>query len=289
MNIVMLVFVGVFVGLAGGMFGIGGGIVLIPALTELIGPDQHRYQAAAMIVNACVGVSAVVQHRRAKAIDSAAVTRFLPIAGAAAVVGVGISEMGVFAGGGEVYLRGIFGLFLFLCGAIEAYRLLKKNEPVDPAAPSQAPARVTWSMAALVAIPTGVVAGLLGVGGGIVAVPLQRRFLRIPMRIAIANSTVIIIATSLVGAIVKNCAYAAENEGSLAPIFLAVIVVPTAVIGSLVGSRLTHRIPLRALKGLFVVLLMIAAVRFTYGALHPSPRVDSLETTAARTTGAVIS
>ena len=289
MNGVMLVFVGILVGLAGGMFGIGGGIVLIPALTELIGPDQHRYQAAAMIVNACVGVSAVVQHRRAKAIDSTAVMRFLPIAGVAAVAGVGISEMSVFAGGGEAYLRGIFGLFLFFCGVVEAYRLLKKNEPVDPAARSQAPARVTWSMAALVAIPTGVVAGLLGVGGGIVAVPLQRRFLRIPMRIAIANSAVIVIATSFIGAIVKNCAYAAENEGATAPILLAAIVVPTAIIGSMVGSRLTHRIPLRALKGLFVVLLLIAAVRFTYGALNSSPNAESLETASARTTGAVIS
>ena len=34
--------IGLVVGLAGGLFGIGGGIVLIPVLGEIFGPDQHK-------------------------------------------------------------------------------------------------------------------------------------------------------------------------------------------------------------------------------------------------------
>lgn len=289
MNIAQLILVGIFVGLAGGMFGIGGGIVLIPALTELVGPDQHRYQAAAMIVNAFVGISAVVGHRRADAIDTADIKKFLPIAAVAAVAGVGISELNVFAGRGEAYLRGLFGLFLFLCGVIEGYRLLRPGSQDNPSKEPITRVRLTWRLTVLVAVPTGLVAGLLGVGGGIVAVPLQRRFLRMPMRNAIANSAAIIIATSFIGAIVKNYAYAVENEDPIGAIALAAIVVPTAVVGSLIGSRLTHRLPIRALKGLFVVLLMIAAARFTHGAVQSLPKASSEPIAVARSAEAFIS
>ncbi len=275
MNVPALIIVGLSVGLAGGMFGIGGGIVLIPALNELLGPDQHRYQAAAMIVNLFVAVPAVIQHRRAKAIDAVTVMRLLPLAAAAVVAGVAVSEMGVFAGSGEAYLRGLFGLFLFFCAALEGYRLLRPRAPsAGVAEQTVVSTRLRWPLAAMVAVPTGLSAGLLGVGGGIVAVPLQRWLLRIPMRKAIANSAAVIIATALIGAITKNWAYAADNQGSFDAIVLAAIFVPTAVAGSLVGARMTHRLPLRVLKGLFILLLMVAAARLVYGAARSLPKAS---------------
>ena len=120
--------------------------------------------------------------------------------------------------------------------------------------------------AALVALPTGFLAGLLGIGGGLLAVPLQRRLLRIPIRTAIANSATIIIATSLIGAFVKNYAYATWHAQWTAPLTLAAVLIPTAIVGSLGGSRLTHRLPVRAIKLAFLVLLVLASVRLMYKA-----------------------
>jgi uncharacterized membrane protein YfcA len=112
---------------------------------------------------------------------------------------------------------------------------------------------------------------LLGVGGGILAVPLQRRFLHISIRTAIANSAAIIVATSLVGALAKNYAVMSEVENPREPILLALVLIPTAVVGSLVGSRFTHRVPVQLVKGAFNLLLLLAAVRLTYSAVRSLP------------------
>ncbi len=165
---------------------------------------------------------------------------------------------------GEAYLRLIFGLFLFLCAAYDVYRLSRRAEPSAPTNPPQ-----DWKLTALVALPIGFTAGLLGVGGGILAVPLQRRFLGVPIRNAIANSAAIIVATSLVGSIYKNLAYAADPSvtSGTDPMLLAMILIPTAVAGSLVGSRLTHVVPLHLVKGGVVMLLLVSSVRMIQTAL----------------------
>lgn len=270
MELLPLVVVGLFVGLVGGMFGVGGGIILIPALNEVLGPNQHHYQSTAMIVNLFVAVPAVYQHHCVRAVDMATVLRMVPLAVAAVVVGVAVSELGVFAGEGEAYLRGLFGFFLFACAAYDIYRMWRKSA-AGPAPLGGAAARPRWVSLAAVALPTGFASGLLGVGGGILAVPLQRRFLHTPIRTAIANSAAIIVATSLVGALAKNYALMSDVESSRGPILLACVLIPTAVVGSLVGSRFTHRVPVQLVHGAFDLLLLLAAVRLTYSAVHSLP------------------
>ncbi len=249
---------------------------MIPAMTELLGPDQHLYQSAAMIVNFFVVVPAVYQHSRAGAIERAAVIRIVPPALLAVVAGVGLSELPAFRGDQEVYLRGVFALFLLLVGVYELARLYLR-----PSAQTETTKQVTssshgcppisWTRGAAVALPTGLLAGLLGVGGGLLAVPLQRWFLRIPLRSAIANSATVIIATSLIGATAKNYAYLTAHAWSMKPFVLAAVLAPSAMIGSLYGSKLTHRLPLRTVKAAFCALLIAAALRLTVAAVSSFP------------------
>lgn len=271
LELLPLVIVGLFVGLVGGMFGVGGGIILIPALNEVLGPNQHLYQSTAMIVNLFVAVPAVYQHHCVKAVEVATVLRIIPLAVASVVVGVAVSELGVFAGEGEAYLRGLFGLFLFACAGYDTYRMLRKTGATGTAPNGCAADRPHWVSLAAVALPTGFASGLLGVGGGILAVPLQRRFLHTPIRTAIANSAAIIVCTSLVGALAKNYAVMSDVESSRELILLACVLIPTAVVGSLVGSRFTHRVSVKLVKGAFDLLLLLAAVRLTYSAVQSLP------------------
>ncbi len=263
LDILALLLIGLLAGGAGGLLGVGGSIVMIPAMTEVLGPDQHLYQAAAMIVNFFVVVPAVVQHRRARAIELSTVRRLMPMALVAVLLGVGVSELSFFSGEGEARLRGLFGVFLLLMAGYDLYRLFRREgSTIDRG--SIGGGGLSWARAAAVAVPTGLVAGLLGVGGGLLAVPLQRRILRIPIRTAIANSATIIIATSLFGAAAKNYAFVTGHGHTLQSFLLAAVLTPTAIVGALFGSRLTHRLPLKWVKALFFALLIIAGLRLTW-------------------------
>jgi len=277
-DIVLLVLIGLFGGLVGGMLGVGGSVVMIPAMTELLGPNQHLYQAAAMIVNFFVVVPAVYQHRRARAIDFRTVARLVPLSILAALAGVAVSELPMFRCSGETYLQGAFGAFLIIIAAVDLFRMSRAktrdtiNELKDNPA-RLSPQRITWRFAAYVAIPTGLIAGLLGVGGGVLAVPLQRRFLRIPLRQAIANSAAVIIPTSLLGATAKNLAIMDRHIDGTSPFVLAAILIPMAVLGSFIGSRWTHIAPLKMIRVAFWVLLMVAGTKLVYttaSSLRPS-------------------
>lgn len=265
----ILSLIGLLAGGVGGLLGVGGSIIMIPAMTEMFGPQQHLYQSAAMIVNFFVVVPAVIQHRRAGAVNKATVARIMPLALVAVVLGVVASEIPLFRGTGEAKLRGVFGLFLFFVAANEFYRLIhpiEEHVPVSSGDPSKTP-HISWRLAASVALPVGFVAGLLGIGGGLIAVPLQQRLLKIPIRNAIANSAALIIATSIVGAASKNYAFMSSPAGNLKPLLYAAVLIPTAIIGSYVGAHLTHRVPMRTVKIGFFLLLATAAVRLCYTAL----------------------
>lgn len=279
LELLVLTFIGLVAGALGGLLGVGGSVIMIPALTEVLGPNQHLYQAAAMIVNFFVVVPALIQHRRARAIDVAAVVRMTPLATVAVLAGVGASELPWFSDDREAYLRGLFGVFLLMLACYDLCRMLRRTSgaapQVVPADAGRSPIEAdraspvpiyTWPRLAAVALPTGLIGGLFGVGGGMVSVPLQRRVLRMPIRSSIANSAAVMLSTSLIGAVVKNAAFAAEHGSIGRPLRIAAILIPTAILGSLYGSKLTHRLPINMVRAAFFVILTVAAIRLIYGA-----------------------
>lgn len=253
--------IGLGAGLLGGLLGVGGSIVMIPALTEVFGPRQHLYQAAAMIVNFFVVLPAVHYHVRAQAVQRAVVSRLAPTAVVSVILGVLASEWPGFKGRGEAYLTILFGLFIFLLGVQNVVMFLRAGG--DPSTRAFDPVRDRWRAALGAGVPTGFVAGLLGVGGGVICVPLQNRFLGIPLRNAIANSAATILALCLVGAATKNYALAAgHTEYTLGQsLGIAAALAPTALVGGLLGARLVHRLPVRAIRFVLIVFLVVAAVR----------------------------
>jgi len=64
----VLALIGLAAGALGGLLGIGGSIIMIPALAIFLGDDQHLYQAAAMVVNIAVALPAAIRHKRAGAL-----------------------------------------------------------------------------------------------------------------------------------------------------------------------------------------------------------------------------
>jgi uncharacterized membrane protein YfcA len=260
--IACLVLIGLIAGCLGGLLGVGGSIVMIPAMMLLLGPDLHVYQGAAMIVNFFVVVPATLQHIRHKAVVPSIVRATIPSAAVTVLLGVQLSQSRWLSGANEIHLSRIFGLFLWYEAAYNLWRMLPRPpRPNTPALNPDAAAGEAfsfWRVVATVGFPTGFIGGLLGVGGGILAVPCQQLFLGLPLRKAIANSAATIICVSAIGATFKNYHLAHDGVALARPIGLAAILIPTAVLGAHAGARLTHVVPLRLLRLLLAVLMAYA-------------------------------
>jgi len=101
-------------------------------------------------------------------------------------------------------------------------------------------------------IGAGVVSALLGIGGGLVKVPVMHVIMGVPLRVATATSNLMIGITASAGAIIYLL------RGGIDPFVAA----PTAIgvfLGATLGSRTAHRIDVRVLRGLFVAILLYTA------------------------------
>jgi len=111
-----------------------------------------------------------------------------------------------------------------------------------------------WVMLVLVGAIGGLLSGLFGVGGGIIMVPLLVLLTSMDQRRAAATSLAAIIPAALVGSL----SYLAQGEVDLlAGLYVSI----GAVVGALLGTALLKRISLPWLRWMFIVLLLLVAVR----------------------------
>ncbi len=271
--------IGLLAGVVGGMLGIGGSIIIIPALILYLqqtgggyrGNDQHLLQAAAMICNVFIAAPSVLAHWRAKAILPRIVVWLIPSALAGSLLGVRVSNSSAFARENGGYLAMLFAGFLVYVAIFNMWRMVRGG-PADRAQ-EDAGEVSAWRVVG-VGVPMGFMAGLLGIGGGVLAVPAQQIFLRLPLRNSIANSAMTIVFSALIGAVYKNVTLPSHDISMLRSLTLAAMLVPTAMIGSYAGGRLTHVLPRRVLQLVFIVFMgTIAYMTFSAGwrAIHAHP------------------
>jgi uncharacterized membrane protein YfcA len=100
----------------------------------------------------------------------------------------------------------------------------------------------------------GVASALLGIGGGIVKVPLMHLTMGVPLRVATATSNLMIGITAAASTVIYVV------HGGIDPYVAG----PTAIgvfLGASAGSRLSHRVDLRLLRWLFVIVLGYTALQ----------------------------
>ena len=259
---VWLSLAGVVAGVLGGLLGIGGSSIMLPAMVLILGAVKdgveqiHQYQAAAMMVNFLLIVPSVAAHARKRAIWKGVWAYMAP----AALVGIilGVQASWLFEGAGAEYLRWGVGVFFMYVVGHNVYRLAhaRPTESLPRERVEQMPA---WRKIA-VGLPMGAVAGLLGIGGGSLAVPAQQIALKMPLRNAIATSAATIASVSWAGAIFKN-AQLGPNGTVERSLLLAACLAPTAMIGSYLGGHLTHALPVRVVRAAFAALMVFAAIK----------------------------
>ena len=268
--------IGLAAGTLGGLLGVGGSTIMIPTLTICLGPNQHLYQAAAMLANVAVAIPAALRHRKAGAVAPDALVYMLPAAVVCVILGVAASNLAVFRGpeAGERlgYILAAFMVYVIYANAKKLRRELRDAKMAKcndmPAPPAEDPTKTRKAKSPArgltVGTSMGFIAGLLGIGGGALAVPLQQVLLKLPLRNCIANSSVVICVSAAIGATYKIATLSqhATPEHPLtwaAGVTLGCFLAPTAWLGGRLGASLTHRLPVRQVRIVFILLMAVAA------------------------------
>jgi uncharacterized protein len=250
---------GLFAGIMGGMLGVGGSSLMIPGLVILFGrPYQHVYQAAAMIANVAVALPASLRHKKAGYLIPRVLRYLIPAGVICVMAGVAVSNLSFFSDKiGSIRLGRVLAVFLIYTAVNDLLKLrgdTKEHNAVPDDSPHITPARSTCIGGAM-----GFLGGLLGVGGGVIAVPLQQIWMKIPLKLAIANSAAAMILTAAVGAAYKNATVYQHQAPWYGGLLLAAVLVPTAWIGGKIGAVLTHRLPVRQVRIAFILLMLFSA------------------------------
>jgi uncharacterized membrane protein YfcA len=249
----VLILAGLAAGVAGGLFGIGGGTLMMPALIGVYGARGMPADTAGLVAVATsllaillMSARAFVSHRRRGAGSWRAVLLMAPAGAVGALLGAE-AALGL---GGVAVVRAFAALQIIIGVSLVVPR---SRPPLPPRTVS--PHIASWLTIGFVA---GLASALLGIGGGIIAVPLQMMLLAVPIHQATANSSGLITLNALAGLARYSLAERAPVAWALGSIDLGagLLLTIAAVLAAPLGVRWAHALPaakLRRVYGLFLV------------------------------------
>jgi uncharacterized membrane protein YfcA len=260
--------VGVAAGLLSGLVGIGGGVLIVPFLYflyahpdwfgVLVPPELAAVVAHATSLFVIVPTSirgALAFHRAGLVVWRAAV----PIGIAAAVAAIAGSRLAVLLP--PELLKLVFGALL----VVSATRLAWHAAPRQ-GAPEKEPLRLATAPLLATGAAVGLLSGAMGVGGGVIAIPLLLHVVRIEVRRVAATSLAVIIFAALAGTVAYmfgGLGVAGLPRWSVGYVHLAagIGIAVGAVIAVPWGAALNRRLPERTLALVFAAVFALIGVR----------------------------
>jgi uncharacterized membrane protein YfcA len=242
---VPIALVGIFAGLLAGMFGVGGGILIVPGLVLAAGMKQRLAHGTSLAAVVPISVASLLSYTAHGNVDWDVAFWLAIGAVAGAVIGTRLLQ--------SLPQRTLAMLFATVL-VVSALRLFLSVD-ADGRDPLTFP---TVLALLVVGLATGTLAGLLGVGGGVVMVPAMILLFGIPPVIAKGTSAAVIIPAALMGTW-RNRAKGNTDLRAAAVIGAAGVV--TAAIGGTIADRMSDEVS----NVLFATLLLIVAARLVWG------------------------
>ncbi|CAM3813954.1 hypothetical protein VA7868_01542 [Vibrio aerogenes CECT 7868] len=251
-----LMLLGSVVGVLAGLLGIGGGLIVVPALLYLL-PNAGIPAGLAMQIALATSLSTIVltsgssalNHLRFGNIDVFAIKWLIPGVVCGGFIGATLAEMIP-----AEYLPRIFGVIVFIL-AVQMFRSIR----VQAFKPMPGP-----GVTSLSGIFIGIIASLAGIGGGALSVPFLNRH-GVEMRKAVGSSSVcgcVIAISGMLGFIWHGVTVDNLPEYSLGYVYLPALlfISCTSIVLTKFGARLATELPTSILKKIFSVFLMFVSV-----------------------------
>lgn len=254
-------------GIMGSILGLGGGIIVTPALTFLFGVDiQHAIGASLISVIATSSGAAVAYIR--DGITNIRVGMFLEIATTVGAI-TGAIIGGIIA---PNLLYSIFGIFL-VYSAILMLKKVKQELPGEVPLHPMAKAlklqgqyydkvlqkHVSYNADNVysgfgVMYGAGVISGLLGIGSGSFKVMAMDIFMKLPLKVSSATSNFMMGVTGAASAVIYL------YRGDIDPVISAPVALGV-LIGSTIGARIMQKLKSKTIRKLFIPILMYIGIQ----------------------------
>lgn len=234
------------------MIGISGGVLYVPILLAFGFPF---YQAAAisLFIIMAFSVSTSLVYHRVQLVDWKLALRIEPVIVITALIGGYYSSL--------VQIKGLKVLFVLVL-VVSGYFMIKPIKKIQDKFINERKwgywsrkfGEEKYSVNLLIGLPiaalAGIVAGLLGIGGGVIIVPLLVLLLRVPMKIAVGTSCFMAGITALFG--FWGHFFTGHFEPKMALIMALVVFA-----GAQVGSRISIKVDKILLKKIFAIFLFL--------------------------------
>ena len=254
---------GAVAGTLAGLFGVGGGLIIVPALVFAF---TAQGMSAEVVTHLAVGtslatiiptaVSSTFSHHKNQAVFWPAFRLLVPGIVVGAWLGVAIA----------VQLSGSTLQFLIGTGAILiGCRLMFSKKEQEDRFVALPPPALMMSAGSLI----GLVSAVFGIGGGTMTVPFLNRY-GLPMKVAVGTSAAVGLPIAIMGA-VANMVLGADVDALPAlstglvywPAFAGIVLM--SVPFARVGAKLANRLPADILRRLFACLLFVVGTKFIIG------------------------
>jgi uncharacterized protein len=249
MLILTILALGLSVGVLVGLLGIGGGVVLVPAMVYLLHYDQHLAQGTSLfILLPPIGLGALRGYWKNGQVDLRA--------GILCAIGF---LLGGYVGGRIAVpmasrdLQGVFGFFLML-SAVLLWRKAPGSKPAEAISPAEEPHLARSAGILLIAAFCGVAAGMVGIGGGVLLVPLLVLLFGFRQHRAQGTSLVALIPPT---GLLAFLTYAKAGYVNWLAGFL---LIPGVFLGGILGALLARRLNPRRMRQVFAALMFILGV-----------------------------
>ncbi|GAX03892.1 permease [Secundilactobacillus pentosiphilus] len=264
--------VGLFAGIAGAILGLGGGIIITPILTLMMGLDIKYAIGASIIAVIATSSGSTIAYLRDDVLNLR-VAMFLEIAttigGISGALLTGILD--------PKYLYLLFGALLVFSGWNMWRKLRRGQEVMTNVKPDQiatklklngsyydkaALKQVTYQVEEvpqgfLVMLGAGLASGMLGIGSGAFKVTAMDTFMKMPLKPSSATSNLMMGVTAAASATVYFF------NGSILP-NIAVPLALGILVGAVIGSRVMQVLPARVIRIIFIPVILFIGLQMLY-------------------------
>ena len=252
----LLIFLTTFTaGFLGSMLGVGGGFLMVPIFVLLLKIPMHQAVALSLVAISGTAISSSTIYISRKLVNF----RVGAILESATILGAAIGPNIALKLEAEV-LEFIFGSVLLYV----TYRMWVRREDGESDGMVVGPSYIRWTTSLLGAFSAGLIAGMIGIGGGTLKVPIMYLILGVPMRIAVATSQFMISLTSVTSSSIYILSGLVNLDTGLAAI-------TGSISGAQLGSRMGLRLKSHQIRRLFSVILALFSITMILKSLTHFP------------------